>query len=68
MKGVHAINDGGYHRWPRTLAGPKPDDAATRILGQYGGVSESMRKDAECALDIVKKRERESLASSIANC
>jgi hypothetical protein len=25
MKEVHAINDGGYHNWPKTPASPKPD-------------------------------------------
>ncbi len=54
MKGVHAITDGGYHRWPSTLAGPKPDDAVTSILAQYGSLSESMRTDSECSFGIVK--------------
>jgi len=58
MKGVHGINDGGYQRWPTTIAGPKPDDAPTVVLGQYGKHSESMRKDSECSFGIVKKRER----------
>ena len=57
-KGVHGINDGGYHKWPETIAGPKPDDASTPILAQFGGVTESMRKDTECSFGIVKKRER----------
>lgn len=58
MKGVHAINDGGYHQWTTTMAGPKPDNAPTMVLAQYGRVSESMRKDSECAYGIVKKRHR----------
>ncbi len=36
MKGVHGIVDGGYHKWPTTIAGPKPDDAPTVVLAKYG--------------------------------
>jgi hypothetical protein len=58
MRGVHAINDGGYHRWPETLDGPKPDDATTLVLGQFGKLSEAMRNDSECTFGIGKKRFR----------
>ena len=58
MKGVHGINDGGYHRWPETIGGPKPDDAPTVVLEQYGKMDESFRKDSECTFGIVNKRFR----------
>ena len=47
-----------YHPWPETIAGPKPDDAPTFVLGKYGRVSESIRKDSECTFGIEKKRFR----------
>ena len=55
MKGVHGINDGGYHRWPETIGGPKLDDAPTVVLGHYGRTSEYFRKDSECTFGIDKK-------------
>jgi hypothetical protein len=58
MRGVHEINDGGYHHWPETIAGPKPNDATTFVLGQYGRVSESIKKNSECTFGTEKKRIR----------
>jgi hypothetical protein len=58
MKGLHCINDGGHHRWPTIMNGPKSDEAPTPSYGQYGRHTESMRKDVECAFGILKKRSR----------
>lgn len=54
-KGVHAINDGGYHRWRETMAGQKPDEAGTLALAVAGALSESVRKDSECVFGIKKR-------------
>ena len=58
MTGVNGINDGGYHPWPMTITGPKPDDVPTHVLGQFGRVCESVRKDSERTFGIGKKRVR----------
>jgi len=58
VKGVRAISNGGYHRWPTITDGVKPDDASSIVLLQYGKLSESMRTNSECAFSIFKKKER----------
>ena len=57
-KGLHAINDGGYHEWMETVHGWKPDEAPTLDLAFARALSESIRKDVECTFGIMKKRHR----------
>ena len=58
MKGIWILNDGGYHRWLHTLAGPKAELAPTLEGEFWGGRCESIRKDAERCFGILKKRFR----------
>ena len=57
-KGLHTINDGGYHRWISTMSTYKPDESGTVALELAGRVHESVRKDVECAFGIMKRRHR----------
>lgn len=57
-KGLHVINDGGYHHWIATMAGEKPENAGTMALAVAGALSESVRKDSECVFGILKRRFR----------
>jgi hypothetical protein len=38
------------------VAGPKANDVPTVVLGKYGIVSESIRKDSECTFGIGRRR------------
>ena len=57
-KGLHVVNDGGYHHWLQTIHGWKPDEAPDDILAVGGALFESMRKNVECCFGIKKRRHR----------
>ena len=58
VTGAFIINDGGYHRWLHTIAGPKTDFCPSYDEEMWGGRCESIRKDAERCFGILKKRWR----------
>lgn len=58
VKGAWILCDGGYHRWIRTMAGWKQDEAPSLMLARCGKRMESIRKDSECTYGIIKKRHR----------
>ena len=54
VKGVHSLNDGGYHRWLSIMCGVKyPDELDVKA---WSKLCESTRKDVECVFGILKKR------------
>ena len=65
MKGIWILNDGGYHQWLHTIAGPKAECAPTLDEERWGGRCESIRKDAEPALQLERQQHqlREPVAS-----
>jgi hypothetical protein len=57
-KGLHVVNDGGYHHWLQTIHGWKPDEAPDDVLAVGGALFESTRKNVECCFGIMKRRHR----------
>ena len=55
-KGVYAINDGGYHRWPETISGYRHQTCVWKA--RFSERLESTRKDSERVFGILKKRFR----------
>jgi len=53
-RGLWTLCDGGYHKWLTTICGSKHADMAD--LKGCSGLCESVRKDVECVLGMLKKR------------
>ena len=51
---MHALCDGGYHKWLTTICGSK--HAEESHLKAWSGLCEATRKDVECLFGILKKR------------
>lgn len=58
VKGGYILNDGGYHRWLHTIAGPKAELACSYVEEAWGSRCESIRKDTERTFGIMKRRFR----------
>ncbi len=58
MRGAHAINDGGYHMWNYTIARSKEGTSATADEESWGSTMESVRKDSDRCLGVVKNQFR----------
>ncbi len=46
MRGAHAINDDGYHKWVFTIAAAKEGPATNQNEEAWGSAMESIRKDS----------------------
>jgi hypothetical protein len=52
--GIYLICDGGYIRWPELICPFKHESVASK-KGYFSSKIESIRKDVECVLGILKK-------------